>query len=444
MSASHRESSSDPPRDTHYDSEHSSRRRRLRTDLPHLPIHYPGDGLDFRRPVMTTSVPHQRFEHESRTSTRSRAAVIDLTDEDAVNERSESSEAPPRDFNLPRGYPRAHAQRLPRFGRDVIEVDSSGEGEDENEGEELGEDLSNLPGANYLALPHRRARPHLSGLRRPARPPSPPTDMDDVEFLEERPRARPRAGERAGSRVSSLEPTRARILRERTVTPYPTGVGETIDLTEDNDDDIVHLNTRQRPAPNNTQPAAAAGGFGLGNIAAILREGGQRYGERLMQRLQGIAGLDGELMAQHQAYDHFNHNHNQNHDQPYPPRYPHLEAQVAALQAQRRHAARARAHRGRPTTGARAPRAAVPAMPMPLPGMMDYTQPAFDMNIVGGGPPTPTYTPPPPPEKGFTRGPEEDEVVVCPNCGDELAMGESEVKQEVWIVKGCGHVSIRT
>ena len=75
--------------------------------------------------------------------------------------------------------------------------------------------------------------------------------------------------------------------------------------------------------------------------------------------------------------------------------------------------------------------------------MMDYNMTAFDLGVEGGGnrPPTPTYSPPPPAEKGFTRGPEEDEVVVCPNCGDELAMGDSDIKQEVWVVKTCGHVS---
>jgi pre-mRNA-processing factor 19 len=77
-----------------------------------------------------------------------------------------------------------------------------------------------------------------------------------------------------------------------------------------------------------------------------------------------------------------------------------------------------------------------------MPIMMNYGMTAFDMGIEGGNrPPTPKYSPPPEPEAGFTRSPEENEVVVCPNCGDELAMGDSDVKQEVWVVKGCGHVS---
>jgi pre-mRNA-processing factor 19 len=74
---------------------------------------------------------------------------------------------------------------------------------------------------------------------------------------------------------------------------------------------------------------------------------------------------------------------------------------------------------------------------------MDYDMTGFDLGLPGGNrPPTPKYSPPPEPEEGFTRGPGEDEVVVCPNCGDELAVGEGEVKQEIWVVKGCGHVSL--
>ncbi len=75
--------------------------------------------------------------------------------------------------------------------------------------------------------------------------------------------------------------------------------------------------------------------------------------------------------------------------------------------------------------------------------MMDYAMTGFDMGIPGGRdrPPTPKYEPPSPAAKGFTRSPGEDEIVVCPNCGDELAVGDDELKQEIWVVKGCGHVS---
>lgn len=53
----------------------------------------------------------------------------------------------------------------------------------------------------------------------------------------------------------------------------------------------------------------------------------------------------------------------------------------------------------------------------------------------------PTYEPPPPPRGGFTRDLMEEDVLVCPNCDDELGVGEDDMTRQVWIVKGCGHVS---
>ena len=359
--------------------------------------------------------------------------VIDLTDEDALQEQSQDygSQA----TSTESAGASTHAQRLPRFGRNVIDIESSSEDEDESENS-----WSNLPGSNYLALPNGRvsngrSRPQYSSLRRPARPPSPPTDMDDVEFLEVRPRSR--------QRLQSRQPTpAARTLRQRSATPYPTGFGETIDLTEDHDDDIVHLNTRQREDMNNDHPGANAGvgtqtlvdrGYGhMGHIATMLREGGAQLGGRLMQRLQGIAGLDGELRAHQQAYDHYNHNHN--------PIRHHLHVHHHHVDPRRDHRPAAR-HGRRPAARHRRPQ---DIRIQDMPGIMDYAMTGFDLGIVGGQPPTPKYTPPLPADKGFTRSPEEDEVVVCPNCGDELAMGDSEVKQEVWVIKACGHVSVQT
>lgn len=77
-----------------------------------------------------------------------------------------------------------------------------------------------------------------------------------------------------------------------------------------------------------------------------------------------------------------------------------------------------------------------------LHNFMNYAAPAFDMGLAGGNrPPSPKYEPPSDAAPGFTRSPEENEIVVCPNCGDELAMGQSDTKQEVWVIKACGHVS---
>lgn len=51
------------------------------------------------------------------------------------------------------------------------------------------------------------------------------------------------------------------------------------------------------------------------------------------------------------------------------------------------------------------------------------------------------YKPPRASAQGFTRKVEEDEIVVCPHCGDELGTGDDDLKQQIWVVKQCGHVS---
>ncbi|KAI4119271.1 MAG: hypothetical protein LQ345_000794 [Seirophora villosa] len=81
-----------------------------------------------------------------------------------------------------------------------------------------------------------------------------------------------------------------------------------------------------------------------------------------------------------------------------------------------------------------------------LPGDLDFITQGFHM---GDAPvtrqtqaPLPTYDAPPPPHAGFTRSPKEDDVLVCPNCEDELGQGKDDVKRQVWVVKACGHVQV--
>lgn len=50
------------------------------------------------------------------------------------------------------------------------------------------------------------------------------------------------------------------------------------------------------------------------------------------------------------------------------------------------------------------------------------------------------YKAPKPSKKGFLRTFAESDVVLCPRCGDELATGKDDTKQQVWVVKQCGHV----
>lgn len=50
-----------------------------------------------------------------------------------------------------------------------------------------------------------------------------------------------------------------------------------------------------------------------------------------------------------------------------------------------------------------------------------------------------SYKAPSPPSEGFTRSAGEDDLVVCPNCDEELGIGD-ETKQQIWVAKPCGHV----
>lgn len=418
------------PHDDHYHNEHGSRRRRLDTPPERRRV---GDGLDYRRPVVSAAAASTEPSAHSRLM--SAAEVIDLTDDGQTppytNDEPSQGSADATPVPTP-----ARARRLPRFGRDVMMIDRSGQ-----EGAASEEGWSDLPGSQYLALPGQR--PHLSNLRRPTRPPSPPPDSDDVEFVEERPLHR-RIAETQRSTARSQLPVRP----QRLATPYPTGLGETIDLTVDNDDDIVHLDTRPRPGLNNDLQTAEQGGgtmnFGnMGNIATLLREGGANLGGRLMRRLQDFAGMDRDVHGRHQATDRNVRGHRRQghlhileppvdrHARDHQlPLFDGRDLRTWVGDTDRQAVRNARRH----GQGIR--------ILHEMPGMMDYGMTAFDLGGRGDNrPPTPAYTPPPPPDKGFTRTPGEDEVVVCPNCGDELAMGDNEMKQEVWAVKSCGHVS---
>ncbi len=70
-----------------------------------------------------------------------------------------------------------------------------------------------------------------------------------------------------------------------------------------------------------------------------------------------------------------------------------------------------------------------------LPQGMDYEAAGFVMAT-----PPPTYKAPSAAQPGFTRSPREEDVLVCPNCEEELGTGEDELKRQVWVVRACGHV----
>lgn len=84
-----------------------------------------------------------------------------------------------------------------------------------------------------------------------------------------------------------------------------------------------------------------------------------------------------------------------------------------------------------------------------LPGSLDFRRQGFAMGPVQQtqpeqlpNPPPPTYEAPPPPRLGYSRSPKEDDVLICPNCEDELGMGKDDTKRQVWVAKKCGHVSL--
>ena len=75
------------------------------------------------------------------------------------------------------------------------------------------------------------------------------------------------------------------------------------------------------------------------------------------------------------------------------------------------------------------------------PGALDFDIVPFNLHHNGQPvPPLPVYEAPPPPRPGFTRSPTEGDTVVCPNCNEELGIGEDDTKRQVWVVKKCGHV----
>lgn len=75
--------------------------------------------------------------------------------------------------------------------------------------------------------------------------------------------------------------------------------------------------------------------------------------------------------------------------------------------------------------------------------LLDFDMVGFDLGFGAPrapDPPAPTYKAPDKAPDGFTRSPQEEGHLICPNCEEELCVGDDEVKRQVWIVKTCGHV----
>jgi hypothetical protein len=379
-----------------YDDEPPARRARLALPplQPHTnhqpPPHLPAlrASFDYRRPVFTSRTP----------------AVIDLTEEEDVQPTTSRDSSATSATAAVAGAASSREQRPPRFGRDII-VDHH---QLESESRGNSPPRRTLFAGHTPVLPH--ARPQFSSLRPRARlnqhrQPTPPSDMDeDIEIVSERALSPAR---RTGSR--HITPATRSMFQPRSVTPYPGN--EPIDLTNDDEVEIVNSRPRVREGGVNTARPGMTAGVGtrsdndegnrgiLGNAYGVINLLRNGDAPRLIQRIVNAAeDAEYPLLGAdpRRRVDHF-----QRHDAPPPAR-----------------------HFGVPT-------------------MMDFNVVGFDMGYEGGNrPASPKYEPPADPEPGFTRNPTEDEVVVCPNCGDELAMGEDELKQQIWVIKGCGHVSL--
>lgn len=383
-----------------------------------------------------TEATEQAVADRMARATEERAApaeTIDLTGD------GDSEEAPHAGTSRAADSTSSRAQRLPRFERNIIDIDSSDNEEeppqtrnmpgnftaDDDDGESLF--MPQLPQRNYPQdLAPIGPRRTISGLRRHGfvRQPSPAMPLDDVEVV----------GSRPISQVQSRRQTPNIMSGNRSITPFPgENNNATIDLTQDDDDDVVFTEMRTLPGVNADRPAIGGrgngvrdspelyGGHGLGRLAALMA--------RTNRDLPDFVAFRDRFLAERQARAE---------DQLDAARRRTLDAQQRlnnlrdnlATQNEERMMNRRPA---RPPTLHRL---------TALPGAdMEFGLAAFDLGLGMQRPPTPKYEPPAPAVEGFTRNPEEEEVVVCPNCGDELAMGDTEIKQQVWVVKPCGHVS---
>lgn len=341
--------------------------RRQRLQLPPLvpsiqdsrALNRDRSAYDYRRPVSTMGATN--------------STIIDLTEAD------DDSNTHAQHHTEPHASSSSRPQRLPRFDREIIDLSTdtspttaerSSLVNDEEQGIRTHPSSRRLPRSHMAS--HRGHSP--TSLRR--------EPSSDVVFVAEQPRSRP-----------------------MTPAEVPQQNPDILDLTNDNDDDVVHVRTTGRAGLNINPPVGRAATRPLQmtrEAFARLIGDAENFPGRIMQRLFNDPALaeEGERVRAHN------------------------------------HSGRARSHRVQ-----------VHARAFAAPSFLDYAGAGFDMGLGGiPAPPreaTPRYDPPPMPERGFTRNPEPEEVVVCPACGDELATGESDEKSSVWIIKHCGHVSYK-
>jgi hypothetical protein len=363
--------------------------------------------------------------------------------------------------------PSSRTQRGPRFDRNIINLDNSDE-EDHTPRQMQHHTRNNpIPGQSTAQDEESLFIPDTAGAyspfdalgaqRRPTTSSLRPGYIRNYPTVAERDEVQVVAS-RSLSRHPSRRSTPA--LPRSNETADNTG-SATIDLTADDDDDVIHTSTRALPGINGDRPAMAGSGvgtrerpaFGIAHLAQAMRAHGGPSG--VFDRFPGLdAANTDDAVARARAHQRRTfenleqaRQHRQELERQFEQGQGDLRAQglrAQDLRAQLRAATRIHQRQQlQEAMGAGVPaRRALPGRAGGLMVNLDFGVAAFDMGIgEPARPPTPKYEAPPPPEKGFTRSPEEDEEVVCPNCGDELGVNEDETKAQVWVIKSCGHVS---
>ena len=306
--------------------------------------------------------------------------VIDLTDDHAANSHTRSSRRADVEASSSR-------MRTGRYDREVIDLSTEtspappetddGTAEEEDEADYSDDIAPRLPRES------RQVHPHMDrdrGQRRQFRRAS----SSEVVFVSERPR----------SNTPQFPPQHRR---------------DVLDLTAENDDDdVVHVRTTGRLGANFPPP------LGRGTVAARRSPEALGMAQLLAAHRQGNGRLADRVHAYRPVFARAERHYLEDD-------FDVLDGPGPAQRHETPH----------------------PNRPFVAPGAMNYNMVGFGLggNVgMGAREPTPEYNAPLAAQPGFTRSPAEDEVVVCPSCGDELALGESEEKRQVWIVKACGHV----
>lgn len=357
--------------DPHYENEHMAQRPRFEPSRQQT--RFPGDGLDFRRPVMSAARSISRA-----TSINQELETVDLTS-DNENSPVISASQPPQ--------PR---HGLPRFPRDIIDIT-------DDEPTPASQDFGSWHMSDY----------DIEEAIEEVAPISAAADLGDIVFVDSRPR----------SRVTTQSPARAGA-QDRTQRSRGSAF---IDLTNA-DDDVVFVDSR----PINIGESSASAGVAArpelsaptaGSVSAFANffspAGFPNLRAHITRQLPPLPPA--RLGSRASAFDWV------------------LGPVEPPLVNATSNAANGTTSTARPW--------GFGAGPIGL-GGLDYGHVSFNVIPSMRTESAPRYEEPPAAERGFTRSPREDEAVVCPNCGDELAVGgDTEKDCEVWVIKQCGHVS---